>query len=449
MITLKLPYTSSDSASQDIKNLRKQYSSVVRYAYNRFHEGLKQLEVRQLCRNLNNINLLNSWLLQCAVLEGQNIQTKNKEKVVVFGGKKNFDLRTEGKLSKEEFQMKRLLPLNIQGEALHKGNRLFDFNELTQNKLKFKINKKLHLELSFPSQRKNYRKKLELLEQMSSTKDITIGVRLTEKSLYLCYEEPKQEPASAKVLKDNRYMGIDLNPEFIGVTIFNDDKIIHTQAFDFSKITSKLEKEHNASDSKRFKYLNNKLKHETLESSKVISGLARDFQCKFVFTENLKKIDSGDAKKGHGFNRLTRNLWKRTYFDVNLSKRLNLLNIKTFKVNPMYTSIIGNLQHDFFDPCNAAAEVGRRGYEVIIKKNKKFYPNFSLKDSKSDLWKKHGLDECKDWKQAFVLIKKSKLRYRVPLVDANISQSLKMKSKRSQVTIYTFGQEIDKVYECL
>jgi hypothetical protein len=73
MLTLKFPYKTSIESKELLTKVIKQYNSVVHYAYNRFRDKLKQKEVRSLCTKLNNIDLLNSWLVQCAVLEGQGL----------------------------------------------------------------------------------------------------------------------------------------------------------------------------------------------------------------------------------------------------------------------------------------------------------------------------------------------------------------------------------------
>jgi hypothetical protein len=131
---------------------------------------------------------------------------------------------------------------------------------------------------------------------------------------------------------------------------------------------------------------------------------------------------------------LTKNLWKRDYFVVNLEKRVKLLGMKLFKVSPMYTSVVGNLQHNYFDPINASLEVGRRGYNVIIKKNRQFYPDFSLKD----LWKEH-FSGVKSWKDLFVELKSSKIRYRVSLDEIkNLFKVFKVNSYKSKVISYEF-----------
>ncbi|HRW22404.1 MAG TPA: hypothetical protein P5509_10560, partial [Bacteroidales bacterium] len=360
---------------------------------------------------------------------------------VVFGGKKFLKLRSQDKITKEEWSNRRLLPLNIQGEQLHKGNRSFDFSSLSQGKLVLKLNRKQHITLTIPKQRKNYQRKLQLIETLTATKDLTVSVRLTDKFVYLSYEEPKLQ--QTQQLNDKRFLGIDLNPNHIGVSVMewdkddNEAKVIYTTSFDFSKLTKAITSEDNSSHSNRFKYLNNKLQYETIMASKVISQIAKDYKCKFVFVEDLKKIDTGDSGFGKRFNRLTRNLWKRGIFETALQKRLSLLNIKIFKVNAAYSSFIGNLQHNYFDPCNAACEIGRRGYEVIIIKNKKFYPNLSIKTSMTNQWKEDVIEGCSSWKKLYNKVKNSKLRYRVPLESCDFRR-FKMFSKRSKVFKYEY-----------
>ncbi len=442
MITLKIPYTTSIESSQIIKDLRTQYSCVLRTAYNRFHEDLKQKDVRENCRQLNNIEQLNSWLLQSAVMDGQALQTRFKNEKVVFGGKKNLSLRTENKISKEEFKEKRLSCVSSQGETSCKGNRMFDFSKLIEGTLTFKVNKNCHLELNIPKQRKNYQEKLKTIQNLSQTNDLTVTVKLDDKFVYLIYEEPKVQ--SLKLL-ETRYLGIDLNPNHVGISVIEDvqrnQNVLYVQDFDLSTITEKLIKEKNSSDSKRFKYLNNKLNHEVIQVAKQISLIALKFNCKFVFLEKLdKNFNTGNTNKGHDFNRLVRNLWKKTNFVENLEKRLQLVGIKSFKVNPAYTSYIGNLRHDFFDPCNAACEIARRGYEVIIKKNRQFYPkDLNIKTSLTNQWKKETFEGCKSWKDICLKIKNLKLRYRVLLEDASPYMQFKMLSEKSMIKIYQFS----------
>ena len=50
---------------------------------------------------------------------------KNKEKKIIFGGKKLFLQRQNHKIEKEEYQIKKLRPLQIVGASYNKGNCKF------------------------------------------------------------------------------------------------------------------------------------------------------------------------------------------------------------------------------------------------------------------------------------------------------------------------------------
>jgi IS605 OrfB family transposase len=427
MITLKIPYSSDNP--EIILDLSREFSCVVRFAYNRFLEGHSQKEIRNLVKSLSNISSLNSWFVQCAIMEANAIHKRNKNKKVIFGGSKSFFLRLKNKITHEEIKDKRTLPISIQGEKLQKGNRSFDLSSLSQNKVIFKVSRTSHIELKLQKMKSNYLKKLTYVEQQSNIKDLTVSVKLSPEYIYLSYNEPKE----SLELNNDRHLGIDLNPNNIGISIKEGDNILYTKCYDLSKITSKLLSEKNSSDSIRFKYLNNKLKYETLEVSKDIESLVRKYSVKFVFIEDLKNLHFSNMNKGHKLNRLTKNLWKRDYFVSNLNKRMSNIGVKVFKVNPMYSSVIGNLQHSYFDPINASLEIGRRGYNVIISKNKQFYPSFFLKDQ----WKEYFKD-LRDWKELFRELKNSKLRYRVSLDESNLSKVFQMKSIKSKVLIYEF-----------
>ena len=57
MITIKLPYTSSNEMKELLFLCRKQYSSVLRWAFNRYEDGMSQKNIRQLSKTLKNIDL--------------------------------------------------------------------------------------------------------------------------------------------------------------------------------------------------------------------------------------------------------------------------------------------------------------------------------------------------------------------------------------------------------
>ena len=119
------------------------------------------------------------------------------------------------------------------------------------------------------------------------------------------------------------------------------------------------------------------------------------------------------------FNILTKNLWKRNKFISNLTKRCNINNQQLIEVNPAYSSFIGNLQYDYVDSINASIEIGRRGYEYkILKQKDKFYPAIRLKNLLEHQWKETADKIFGSWKKIYQYIKNFKIRYRVSLEDA-------------------------------
>ena len=53
--------------------------------------------------------------------------------------------------------------------------------------------------------------------------------------------------------------------------------------------------------------------------------------------------------------------------------------IELATVNPVYTSFIGNIQHQFVDSTNASVEIGRRGLFKYEKDS--FYPKMTERDA--------------------------------------------------------------------
>ena len=80
---------------------------------------------------------MNSWFIQCAFYD-----IPQKEKVI-FGGKKNYFDRLNGKITKEQFKLKRLSSLYSIGEIVNKGSKSNRFFHLEQDlsSIIFKPNK--------------------------------------------------------------------------------------------------------------------------------------------------------------------------------------------------------------------------------------------------------------------------------------------------------------------
>ena len=427
MITIKLKYNSTPVFQEFLDKFRKQFSCIYRYSYNRLYDGLKKDVIYHQISELNNVEMIKSRMINDCVDFASRIYKKDKltNHKSIFGGKKNFVQLIKRKITKEDFQQNRLINLYIQGESSKKGNRYFNLDVLN-NKIIFKYDRTHHYELNINPSKNQMKQLIELQES-----DEKYTITMNDQFIRLSFDEIKHEVVN---LSDKRYIGIDLNPTNIGISVCDSNhSVIETYSFEFSEIINRNKKVKKPSNDKENVYLNNKLNYEILDISKRISDISKHYRCKFIFIEDL------DFKGKNTYNnRLNKNLWKRNIFIQNLEKRCNINGQKLFKVNPVYSSFIGNCMYDCVDPVNASIEIGRRGYEIIIKKSKKFYPTFCLKESLKHQWKEMISDITNNWKEFYDLIKNAKLSYRVSLENINCSYNVFRKKVR-MYDIYKFN----------
>jgi hypothetical protein len=89
---------------------------------------------------------------------------------------------------------------------------------------------------------------------------------------------------------------------------------------------------------------------------------------------------------------------------------------KIYEINAAYTSTIGNILHpELPDPIAASTAIAKRGYRVVILKNKQFYPALPKTEYLKDLWKETEIPAFLDWKELHSWVKKSGMKYRVPI----------------------------------
>ena len=248
-----------------------------------------------------------------------------------------------------------------------------------------------------------------------------ITVQLDQNYIYLTFDETKLKSATPKLkpVIRGRYLGIDLNPNYIGVSFFDQNKhLLHTKLYDLSGLTGK---NHNA----------DKLKHEVREIALEINRLANHYRIEYRFVEQLD-FKQGDKNKGKRFNRLTINQFLYTEFKRMLAKQGKVL-----EVNASYSSTIGNLMNpDQPDPIAASMEIARRGIESrIAKGGGLFFPPIVDNEFLLNRWKEAAEWSYSTWKELHTILKKTGLKYRVPLPDKGMFRSFA--SKRSNVFVYT------------
>lgn len=415
--------------SIDLNCELRTYNSVVHFAYNRFHDdsSTKEKDVRSQVNQLFK-GKLNSWLLQCAIKEGKSIQERNNNKKVIFGGKSLYKRYLRGFICKEEFSKQRQLPISSQGEMLRKGNRMFDFH-LDNQSLVFKISKDKHINIQLGKIHRTLQKELNKLNELCYDKKVTVSIKLNNDYIWITYDE-KLLDYSMKFneLKDNRVMGLDMNPNYIGLSVIefdkeDDFKILHKQVFDLKRLTDK-----NISTNKR--------QYEIIKICHTINDLINYWKCKKLSIEDLN-IKSSDKGQGKTFNRLCNNVWDRSLISNKLMMLSNIYGYELVKANPVYSSFIGNLVYgDSTTPDMVAAsiEIARRGYKKYEKNW--FYPVFDI-DCLDEQWKQ-TLAGVKDWKNAFLKIKNSKVKYRVLLNDIVQNAVFSKYNRKTKVIIYLF-----------
>ena len=431
MKTVKLTICNNVDVLDDMRI----FSSIVRVAFNRFQDGMEEKEVRAYCNARFDHN---SWFIQSAIKEGAALYKLNGSKHILFGGKNNLHQYLKGLIDKAAFKYRRMFPIGIQGEKRCKGNRLFSF-DLDNQRLIYKPGKDRHVEIRFLPMKKKIATELSKVQELANQNKITVSVKLSEKYVWLTYDESLIYDAIFKKLKSKRVLGIDMNPNYIGLSVIefnkNDEfKVLHKQVFDLSKLTISSGK---ASTDAASKYLTNKLKHETIVIAHEISKLVDVWKCKTVAIEDLS-IKPSDKKKGAHFNKLCNNKWERNVFVNKLKMLANLHKFNLIDVNPSYSSIVGNFAYgneSTPDMVAASIEIARRAYKKYEKGW--FYPKFNIQ-FRDEQWKQ-TLGTVENWKELFQKIKESKLKYRFQLLDYIQNAVFSKNYIQKCYSIYTFA----------
>ena len=437
MQVLKIKYQTDDQSLNIIRDYMKQYSSVQHFVYNRIQEGKLQKEIKSQIKLLNNINLLDSWFIQCSFYDIPKVDK------VIFGGKKNYFQRLKNNISKKEFKSKRLSPIYSIGEVINKsvkGNRKFHIEQDVENIL-FKPNKstKINLYLIGLNKRKQI---LSKLYQKQERKEIKIAYKLDLEYIYVIFEEADIYNYETKYIK-NRVLSLDLNPNYIGWSIVDwksesEFNVIKSGIYSIKKLNDKdfdLKNKGYSTESSERKYISDKRNFETLQIVKNIVNKSIYYKCHIISIEDLN-IKSSDLDKGKRFNKLVNNSWCRNAFVNNLTKRCNIHNIKLLKVKPEYSSFIGNFLYrslNLPDMVLASIEIGRRGYEFYnqyISKTKQIKKNIMKPDLSmfNRLYLK-SLEEFKlqstyeDLVELYYFFKKSKMMYRLSINQFNLQFS--------------------------
>lgn len=453
IITLKLKYSTDENSKTQILEYVKNYNNVLRFTYNRLHKNdkLKTKEITDLQKSMNNV-FVDSHFKNSAIFDSKSLLKNDK---VIFGGKKLFIDRCQNKISKEEFQLKKLRPIYSVGESNRKGNRKFSI--VTENYIIFKPNKNEHFLLETnPS--KNHQNYLIQLSDLTTQKKLPIDFKLNLDYVYISFDlsKLKSERIASEKIKD-RYFSVDMNPNYIGYTVIDwahshNYKIVDKGAFslkDLNDFDDSLNGKGFSGESKERKYVKNKRNYEISDIAHKLEKIANHYQCENFVMEDLS-IPSKDSGKGKRFNRLCNQQWCRNRFCNIIKKLCKLDKIKILEVIPNYSSFIGNLAYrkeKLPDFVLASIEISRRGYEFnhqYILKDRKQKKNIVFGNFDEDkvvyiqsLEELNMNEQFSSFQELYDKIKKSKIRYRFPLENCSYAVFRKKHIKTYQ-TLYKF-----------
>ena len=396
--------------------------------------------------------------------------------------------RDESKVRRlrDEFHEKRLQSFFIVGEGNQKGNRFFDLSHLADGVCHYKPCKGKRFEIRFEVEKRR-KHILERLSEYATQHELPVSVRLSTDSLWLIFDEEalngyafnaKACKAECKPIKEkhlpadmekedinrvykewhreqenrmlvgknpNRAVAVDLNPTNIGWSVIERDgdgvRIIMCGQFDFSNLCRKTGL---PSTHKKSRRLAAKRKYELSIALKKLFAIANHYGCAIFAMEELGFRKDGSLASKEA-NRKNRNLWCRTLCEQIITRRCHECGIELRRVNPCYTSFIGNVQHKYVDATNASIEIGRR---ALLKFEKgSFYPEVRQEDIRT-VEARFGPDAVCGNAVGWVALYKSLVnvygivefnhRARVALDEASPHRTLRMSSYKSGVFYNTF-----------
>ena len=470
MTTLKIKYCLENQEDKSlIYEYINQYNHCFRVAFNRLCDGVSPSH--KSISELNHTELMDSWFIHSSIRDAEGLlksnlsrqtdeeKKENKKVKVIFGGKNNFIKRCQSKISKEEFDNKRLVPLCSVGEkksgtkSVH-GNRKFKLTE-DLKKVIFKTKEKKII-LLLPNLKSTIKKQLIEVYKHQVLDDQPITYKVDLNYVYISFDEIiLKEKESRKI--ENRVFSIDLNPNYVGWSVvdwkssseFNvvSSGVISIKSLNdkhFALKKSKKNPDGLSSDHSKRIHLNNKREYEVYEISKNLIDKALYYRCSLFAVEDLS-IKSSDKKKGSKYNSLCNNLWNRNKMVNNLKKRCVIYGLKLFEVQPNYSSFIGNFLFrdlNLPDMVLASIEISRRCYEfynqyvIKIKPQRKNIIQPEIQDFYERCTKsleEFGVTgEFKDFKSLYDFFKNSKMMYRVSLDSMNL-KFFSLKTTRSCV----------------
>ena len=386
-------------------------SAMKRFVFNRLKEKKTKVEINA---ELKEKFKCNSYLRNSEIIDGSmafdSAKKRNCDKLY-FGQFKKFQ---KGLITKEEYRDSRNTGIYSVGEANQRGNRLFKV-DVQNEKIIYKRACKEHYDLIIDEQLSPKRKELlSNIQSLMTEKKTPITFKVKNNYVYLTYDEKIVEKEKQfKNLKSNRVLGIDLNPNYFGISIieFKEDNsfnVLYKEAIDVSKLQSESK---------------NKIDFELHQINHHILRLCKNFKVSKLSVEDLK-FKKNNKFWNKNLNRLCKNQFRYSIVKNHLNTLCSTYGVELIEVNAAYSSIIGNFVHgsdNCPDMVAASIEIARRAYKKFEKGW--FQPSFVSKQRLMQVlgnqWKEELGQGYQSWKGLSGEIKELKLKYRFQLNPSN------------------------------
>ena len=405
-----------------LNKIRQQQSVIIRRSFKLAEQGHSFKSINDLLVPFQ--NGLDGHIFRCGIEKGIYLAKAHKEidklneteTNVIFGSKRHFIRRCKGLITNEQWKELREQPLYSIGQANVKGNRKFRIDYIKRkiiydNKYTFDI----------PVLKNNLEIILEELSRKTNNKDLALTYTVSRDTINITFDEQQLECYQKKYVKydnkpNHRYMGIDLNPNRIGIAIYEPSKgvigggdVIFAQQFE---LTSKKQ---------------NIRRNEVSHICDAIYKIMKCYGVSRLGMEDLT-IKTKDHGKGRKFNGVV-NQWIRQFILNKMKMICDLIGVKFCLIFPGYSSFIGTIRNPGLgDCCGAAAEIARR----CAYRKGDFYPSLISTTTIEHQWKEMAGVGYNTWVELYQEFKNRKLGWRSP---PDISRSCKMGAHSMRVLV--------------
>ena len=441
--TIKTPINLTNDDKQHLLDYIKQFNSYVKSMYNALvdtPDATKEVLTKNLESHYADNKLIPSYMMISVFKIAKSIYNRyNTTRVkqgleplghkVIFGGKKLFERKKKNLITNEEYKLKKLMPLCSVGGKIEYGNRYFKI--LNRDLIEFRPNKNTRFTFQLNDKRLWM---LSILKKLQDNQAIPITYRLDTENIYITYDDSLVNEYQIYDVIPNRFIAFDLNPEHIGLVIFDEYlgniNIITAKDYDLSTILKEHKDSKCSSDSDVNKYYNNKRKYELREINQSLKELIVHYKCQYIVIENLK------------FNKLTGRKctaqWNKTITVNFLESEFDRSNIHLLKINP------GMHEHGF-DESNNDKKLRANDNHLPIVKNyiidaleNSYNKTEDTKIKKEILQKINKVKKYDKWYFVGKFIKNNDIKFRVLLNTYECVEDV-LKTSDSLVKIKTFN----------